>query len=432
MSLELLAFGGGIGIAIVALSYMAGYLLDAPAVKAYAKTELGELIASVVVVVLVLGVLGSAPGVIGTLSPWGAGGGGGCAVTSGGDKVACSFDERITYPNTEKGVAACRAVCAMYGPAFIESRIDDAMILPLNRLVEAMARSSMRLSKLISYNFNYQAPIPFVNPTGSSSPGAGGYMLQSALLLGMDMTALNLLLATGIKVAYAFLVAVAGQVLLPVGILLRFIPPVRPLGNILLAITLSIGLVFPLSVIWGSYLLAGTGYTHNAGAGDYDAGRIVQPVDNPPSTTLTCSPVMGGVAAYGEDIIAYILRLVLCTGPQALLPICSDPLPVNPADPPIPEGPGLQHWVAFGVWLGKLLWTGGASWALAGGAPNAQEIIDQGFTPLVEYMLPLAVARNMTVLFMAVIQFTCSIVMVKGISQALGAESQIYGLSRLV
>jgi len=84
------------------------------------------------------------------------------------------------------------------------------------------------------------------------------------------------------------------------------------------------------------------------------------------------------------------------------------------------------------VWAAKFLTTATNSVTLWLGSPTADDVINKAFNPIVDNILPTAVARNLAVLFMAVIELVCSILMVKSIAQVLGAENQLYGLSRMV
>jgi hypothetical protein len=386
----------------VALAFMAGQALNAQSIKAWARAEFGELIISAVLMVLLLGLVSTTGqmGIVKALAP-----------PSNPAFTPATFNPPPSQTLTQA----------------IEQRMQFAMVEPLQGIIESLSRSSMRLSKLLSYNYNYQVGIPIVNPTGSSSPAAGGMMLQMAMILGIDSGAINLLLASAVKVIYVFLTSASGLVLLPLGILLRFIPPTRQLGSLLLAISLSVLIVFPIAVLWSTHLLYDPAFANP-----------IPPMPDPPSTSsgllknVICSPIMSGIAIVGEDLIGQLVRLFSCIGPQALTPFCADPLPVNPFDPPIPIGPGLQHFVALYVWLGKFLAVAGSSLALYALAPTSQDVIDKAFTPLADNALPQAVSRNAAVLFMVVIDLVCSIVMAKNIAQVLASENQLYGLSRMV
>ncbi len=403
---QALAWGAGIGIAIVALAFMAGQALNAQSIKAWARAEFGELIISAVLVALIIGIVSTSGqmGIVKALAP-----------PSNTAFTPAAFNPPPSQTLTEA----------------IEQRMQFAMVEPLQGIIESLSLSSMRLSKLLSYNYNYQAMVPVVNPTGSSSPAAGGMMLQMAMILGIDSGAINLLLASAVKLIYVFLTSASSLVLLPLGILLRFIPPTRQLGSLLLAIALSVLIVFPIAVLWSTHLLYDPAFANP-----------IPPMPDPPSTSsgllknMICSPILSAVAIVGEDLIGQIVRWISCTGPQLLLPgaqeLCLDPLPVTPLDPPIPVGTGLQHWVALYVWIGKFLAGGGSSLALYALAPTSQDVIDKAFVPLADNALPQAVSRNAAVLFMVVVDLLCSIVMAKNIAQVLASENQLYGLSRMV
>ena len=91
----------------------------------------------------------------------------------------------------------------------------------------------------------------------------------------------------------------------------------------------------------------------------------------------------------------------------------------------------MQHYVVPAVYFAKLMAAIDASNNLKQASPVSKDVLDKGFTPL-ENLMPIAVGRNMAILLMAVLQLIVSIVLMKNIAQALGAENQLYGLSRMV
>ena len=390
-----MAYGGLIGIAIVAFAYMAAHFFNSNAMRAWAKQEIVELIAAAVIVMIIVQMVGAPELFLRTAIP---------------QETPPILDTQLNPPGVEK-------------------RMYERMEQPLIQLEQALLVSGMRLSKLVSYNYNYQmSGAPYINPTGSASPGAGGNMLQYALNMGVDSLSLVLLLAQSMKIIYVFLSYTSILILLPLGIILRFIPPVRQAGAMLMAIGLVVVFVYPLSVFWTTNILWNPLFSSPV-PGD----SMVPYIDNPPSSGLICSTAAAVVVNVGEDITSYILKALVCADPfTAELPICADVSRVNPANPPIPTGPGLQHYVALGFYVAKLATAIDSSNTLKNGSPSSGDMVSKGFEPLQRMLVNHAVPRGVAVLFMCVLQLIISIVMVKNIAQALGAENQLYGLSRLV
>ncbi len=379
-------YGIAIGTGIVAFAYMIGSLLQSDAMKSWSRLELGELVVSAILVVLVAE----------ALSPAGQAG-----IIKAFTGVSMGIDE-------------------------LQSRMYVYMELPLEKVTEAVAISSMHLSRIISYNYNYQLPIPYFSPTGSSSPGAGAGPLQLSVMIGMDSTALNLMLVHAVKLVFVFLIFLLGTFFMPLGIILRFIPPLRKIGSMLLGTGLAVYLVFPIAIFWGTSLLA-----FSVSPPDYDAGRLVQDPGRPPTSGFVCSTVTSALYSAGEQIPAWIIGGIVCiptiiTGGYVA---CVG----TPGSPPT-YGGGVAGIVAYLMWLFQYGFPIATTQSLkSAGDTLTPDFVSSGvYQPMVGYLLPLAVVRNLAVLFIVILALAATIILARQFAQVLGAEGQFYGLTKLV
>ncbi len=385
-----LPLGIAIGVAIIALCYMASQLFSSEGLKAYAKIELGEIILSVILVLIVLAAFDSVPG---TLS-----------------KV-------LNVPTSQFGVIEA-------GQA-----LHDSLEVPLSRALDALVSNTFRLTKIISYNYNSQLGVPGISPMYSSSPGAGASPLMLQLQTGMDTTSMTLLLVRGVRVAAVFLDFAIRIFLLPLAIFLRFVPPTRKIGGMLMGIALAVHLVFPAAVGVGLEM---------GGAFDPNLSQPVKVIDDPgtpPSRSITCSPYMATMYGVGEIVgptgicVGVCSILLLTPWTAAAYPAC-----VGAAGaPPIAPGIGCS-----GI-LGEL-------WALAQLAFPVLTSINLttsnlGATPdqisniyqiLVNQAMPTVVNLNLAALIIMVLALAATIVLARNFAQVLGGEGQFYGLVKLV
>lgn len=386
---EAYIYGAMAGTVIVALSFMLGRALNSQKLLAYSKAELGELVFTAVLLAIISFALLNADNIVRALSPPSFSG------------FSSSFEEA-------------------------QKTIYKYMEQPLMDAIEVMAKSDMRLSKIVSYNFNYNISVPYVGgPWGSSSPGAGGAPLQLALTTGIDTSALSLFLASAMKIIFVFLYIVCTLLLIPLGFFLRFIPQARQAGSLLIAISLAIIIVFPVAVFWSADILG-------KGAAAFDSSKIVPDVDNTDwLKTLICNKPLQVVNTVGEDVIGNIVAAIACMASGPGYALCFGH--INPSDIPLP-GPdsGVSGWTQFGTWLGKKIAGIAGSLAAYGFGPDSKEVLEKGFDPIANHIMPIVIERNIRVILMAIFQLVASIVMAKNIAQALGAEGQLYGLSKMV
>ncbi|MDE1798638.1 MAG: hypothetical protein KGH63_04525, partial [Candidatus Micrarchaeota archaeon] len=279
-----LPLGASIGIAFLALAYMLSQLLSSEPLRAYVKIELGELILSLILCLVVLAAFDQGPG---TLS-----------------KV-------LNIKTSQFGVAEAG------------SALQASLEAPLQRALDALVQNTFRLTKIISYNYNSQLAVPYISPMYSASPGAGASPLTLQLQTGMDTTSMTLLLVRGVRVGADFLDFAVQLFLLPLALLLRFIPPTRRVGGLLLGISLAVHLVYPAAV--GAGLELGGQFFPSGAVG------VIDDPGTPPGRGAICSPVMSAMYGLGEDV-----------GPQAICMAVLSPLLLTPWTAPL-------YWPTVGV-----------------------------------------------------------------------------------
>ncbi|PIT84264.1 hypothetical protein COU37_04345 [Candidatus Micrarchaeota archaeon CG10_big_fil_rev_8_21_14_0_10_45_29] len=382
------AYGAMAGAMIVALSYMAGRALNSQKLLAYSKSELGELVFSAILLALISFALLNSASMLQALSP-------------------PSFSTQTSADGVQKAIFK-----------YMEQPLMDA--------IEVMAKSSMRLSKIVSYNFNYNISVPYVGgPWGSASPGAGGAPLQLALTTGIDTSAMSLFLASAIKLIFIFLYTVCQFLLIPLGFFLRFIPPARQVGSLLIAISIATIFIFPASVFWSAEILG-------KGAAPFVSSQIVPDADDADwLKTLICNKPLQVVNTIGEDILGAIVGAIACaiSGPGFAACFGHE----STGDIPIPDATsGVSGWSQFGIWLGKKIAGIAGSLEAYNFGPEASEVLEKGFDPIAYHIMPRVIERNIRTILMAIFQLMATIVVAKNLAQALGAEGQLYGLSKMV
>lgn len=374
--------GIGIGVAYVALSYIAGSFFTSEKIKAYAKIEIGELLLTTILLAIILSAYGSSD----LLN----------AVAGSGSDVGGTV-----------------------------SKIETQLQIPLEKAVDSLMYSSYGLSKYMSYYYNIHAPTPYVSPIFSDSPGSGMGPLQMQISAGLDTVVLNLFLVKAVKTLYIFLEFVLSGLILPLGVILRFIPPTRKIGGILIGTALAVHFVFPAAVEWTTQLAPAMMPTYTK----MQYIPFIPDPGNPPDAGVICSEVMQTVYTLGDLLGPLVICLVACLVATIGYLACVG----YPGIYPILTGTGC-------------LGAGGNSWGFyqyifpVSEIPNlslanivltpdkAQEL----FEVVIGKMMPAIIEINLTVLIMIVIQIAATIVLARAFSQALGAEGQLYGIGRLI
>ncbi|MFH1094622.1 MAG: hypothetical protein V1728_00195 [Candidatus Micrarchaeota archaeon] len=407
----------GIGLAIaaslVAIFYMLGQYFSIEGLKAYSRVETGELVLSVIVAAVVLAAFSSQFQLLQAVS---------------GDSTMSS--------------------------AKVAGLMQTYMEQPLASMVKVLSQDAFRFTKVASYNYNYQAPsfLPF-NPTSSNSPGSGAYPIITQLTTAVDTSSMTLLLAQAARLAYLFMDYSFALLIMPIGFVLRFIPPTRKVGGLLLGIGLSVHLVFPAAVVMTAGLATSfapsldpdgshpKSWLNDGGQAADGKGLLLADPGTPPDSNVIASPVANTMYQAGEIIGPKGVCTVGCAAVCAPLLVTGGFLAcwngcMGEAPPQAPYWPG---WACQGIY-GMVQWLMQVIYPIYGSVSvensflhkTPEEIASQYFDPLLHVVLPVAIERNLAVLIMLVIDLAASIVLARGFATVIGGEGQFYGLNKLI
>lgn len=387
--------GLSIGIAIVALAWMLASALSADGLRAWARMELSELLLSTILVLIVVLVVEHSSGI---LMP-------AASLNSPGDVSG------VMYRNLEE---------------------------PLQAVIKNMASDAFRMTKVLGYNYNGQLAVPFLSRTYSNSPGAGANPLMMQLIGGMDTTSMTLLLAKSVRVLFLFLLTAMTGFILPLAVLLRFIPFTRKIAGTLMGVALAVILVFPTAAMWSmqmgnSFVPQANGIGTGNGicvSGATADGRQLPAVicdpGNPPARDVICNKWMSGVYTIGE-----------VAGPSiicGILSIFGVPFGKPPSPAPIFPGVACSGWLGTIWWIVQFFFQVNSSSTLSGSAlaMSSGQIVNTIYVPLQTAIMPPVVGWNLAVLLMIILMLAPTIVLARNFGQVLGGEAQIYGLTRLI
>ena len=379
-----LPVGAAIGVAYVALAYIAGSFTTSDKLKAYAKLEVGELLISAILISIVL----------------------------------------FAYGSNEMLEAVAGANSDVAGTA---AKLESAFELPMQKAVNSIMYSSYGLSKYISYYYNIHGPTPYVSPIFSDSPGSGMGPLQMQLSMGLDTLTLNLFLVKAVKVLYIFLEFVLSNLILPLGIILRFVPPARKVGGVLIGIALAVHFVFPAAVEWTSQLAP-------AMMPEYynvlnENIPVIPDPGKPPLAGMMCSETMQTVYSMGDLLGPLAICLVACllSGPGYLA--CLGVPGVFPTVTGAGCLGGAGNIWGFAQYAFPVAQIPGlATSELALTPDRAQQL----FEIVLAKIMPAVMEIGLATLILIIIQIACTVVLARAFSQALGAEGQLYGIGRLI
>lgn len=369
------AAGAAAGAAYLALTYMAGSFLQSNAIKSYFKLEMEEFIISLILVLLCLEVYWQHDSLLAPIA---------------GKNLP---DAQVSI---ELGKIADKLYAATVG----------------------LAQNNFRLGMLVGYNYNYQVPMPLpVTYIGGTSPTAGASPLVSALLTGSDGLWMIAFLVRTEYVFYLFSKFAAVSYLLPFGVVLRFIPPLRKIGGLLLAGALGIFFVFPAAVLFGGAL-----YPYLMPAA---MPALVPYAKTPVANSMICNQIISDLATIGE--------ILGPTGICRLLPFIPPGSPSVPA--PIGPGvPGCDYWVSLIWWGIKFAFDAGMAATLPHNAMvlSPDDLVSNYYNPIVNNWLPFALQTGMASMALVLVHVIPLILITRNLAEILSAEGQIYGLSKII
>lgn len=373
--------GLGIGAGLMAVLYMAARLFQLEGLKAWVRLELGELAVSAILVAIVVSAYNLQTPLIDALS-------------------------------------------GSQNPAWT---IHNGLEKPLEASLESLARTMMRLTKVISYNFNYQTSFYLFASTSSSSPSAGAGVLLTEVMGGADTTSMTLLLTRGVRVGWQFLSFAAFFFLMPIGLILRFIPPTRRLAGTLLGISLALNLVFPVAIAWsvglGSWMV------------DFQAPMVeVENRQMPAVAGAICSETMSGMYTAGEVVAPLMLSIIPCL-PALLWPGAFVACVGKPGTPATsdPTATGLSGLLSTLWAIAQIFFSIAGSLILqTSDLAISPGVAVEYYNVLMDKILPVVLARNLATLLVMVMAIAPTVVLARNFAQVLGGEGQFYGLAKLV
>ena len=239
----------------IGLSYMVGKLLEMQVLEAWAKIEVQELAATVIIAVFCVSMIASVD-------------------------AAASFLVGKAPGSTNIGVIASNTI--------------DAPYFDGQALYKALSKAYYGVARWASYSYTVGINAYVMSTSYSSSPGSGLYALASDIGGSMDSVA-NFMLFLAAQKSFVIFFVNAATVMLPVGIFLRAFSITRKVGSTILAATIAAAVVFP-----ASYLISGELYGTFRPDLRTKTNSIQGPAEenqNPPMTGLVCSPWMSAFIA---------------------------------------------------------------------------------------------------------------------------------------
>ncbi len=394
------AAGAAVGAAMIGLAYMAGKAIQSQALQSYSRVEIEEYVLAAFLAMLCLVLLSDA-GRVEILK----------ALTGGGfaDRAALDLEIRKAY---------------------------DFQAAKLSDVIRDLARNTLYVSRAVSYNFNLLSPnlhVPFTANYGKS-PSAGGAPIISLLMTGADSTSLLLLLIKAERIIYFFFQFISLEYLLPAGLFMRFVPPARKAGGLLIAAAIGGLLIFPTATLWTDSMLQNPGNSLLPGG----SMKLVADINQGMLLDAICNPVINTLMAIGEPLGGFLACLIPClAGPQALgFFACLGAMSPFPQFQP-PAGlpacwAGMEniiYYVTAGV---RLLLGMGLNWSPL--AMSTDDFVSNYYKPIVgpggalEYTMKTALA----IIAMFVLRMIAVVLIIKNLAGILASEGQIHGISKLI
>jgi hypothetical protein len=202
---------GVIVIIFLALANMLATAISNPQLEAWAKTELREFAAGIILIAIIMAFFISSNGVS-------------VALTGQSDYVGQSQT--------------------------IVNGWEDNIISAYDNIVEA----ATRIRAAASYSSGTNIPIYWVSLNYQSSPLGGAAIFLVPLTIATQGMTNAIFLSEAIGLLLAFLKVVVPKILLPISFALRLVPFTRKLGNTMIALSLGAIVFLPLSVILADVL----------------------------------------------------------------------------------------------------------------------------------------------------------------------------------
>lgn len=246
-------------IGFTVLAYMAGEAMEMPTIKAFAKNEVLELGNTIVIFAFIVVALGAFSLAAERMYPHIE-----YTTTAGvqANSGECGYyhDDPYNHPGTPEHKPTMFSMADYFlgcQPYWDSHQTGSGGVL-LPRLVEVYT-SLMQLETILGVlsTLGAQVNLPqasIILPSVSISFHAGLTVVSEAHTVIVDMIGLSIVTVVGQKVLLEFIYASVLKYFLPLGILLRAIPITRKTGSTVIAVCLVFYFVYPSSIMINKYI----------------------------------------------------------------------------------------------------------------------------------------------------------------------------------
>ncbi|MEM3362513.1 MAG: hypothetical protein QXV83_03945 [Candidatus Anstonellaceae archaeon] len=307
-----------------------------------------------------------------------------------------------------------------------------------------LIKNSFLFSKFSTFNYNFQAGLSTNKLIGLSffaysytegkSYSYGTNLILSQLMYAIDFCFSLILLIRGTFNIVLFLAFLSFNFLLPLGVLLRFIPFTKKIGGFILGYTLSFIFIFPLSVDLSSALFDySIKLAEDKKFVDYSNKLDFPDIELPDYSSLEAwayllSPFYVMDTAIPAQDIAQLINLLF----PAIPPGEAEPKTQDILSPIIRGKPIASFIQAVINLIRAIIPTIIGDGIRSYGVFPPQQIVEDFYVPLVKFVLPNLVLVALLSFSCIIMQFTFTIVLGKQFSAILGQEGNLFALQRLL
>lgn len=284
------------------------------------------------------------------------------------------------------------------------------------------------LSRYTGFSYSRTKGMPIVKywytDFESASPGAGLAPLQSQIMQAFNKLSQSLLILMSEIVLLKFIFFAVPLYLLPLGLIFRAFPFTRSFGSTLIAISIALYFLFPLSLYVYNDLLVSvqraSGYDTDIMSRNIDSyAHAIDPGSIPGAKEIS-TPMASLIALLGD--LGFVL--VTCT------PICAAAV--------IGGVPWSACWTACKMIAEAvyIIIVPGFQYIYGNGLANhiliSKGTLNAMFSLVLDNILPFVAFVWIKTILGFIIALTITVSSVRGLSSAIGGEMQLYGLTRLL
>ncbi|MDD5171785.1 MAG: hypothetical protein PHF60_01995 [Candidatus ainarchaeum sp.] len=361
----------------LALMGMLSKTISDPKLEAWTKTEIRELIAGVIIVVIVTAFFISSSGIT-------------IALTGKSDPITAATD------------------------------VLDGLVEKYDIAYVYIVQAATKIRVAATYSPYSAIPLWYVSINYTTNPLAGIAIMLNSLNMATQALANVIYLAEGLRLLLLFCKAVVPPVILPLAFVLRLIPFTRKTGNTLIAVGLAAVVILPFSVVLAGELNSTLGdEMPDARISDItalDSNSLAMITVEPLCESTAARLLLGATDPLFSLIVCLPLLLIPYVGP-ALFGLCFN-LVMYVVYPIIMDVFQIVMTVLIIIW----------ELSLANGAEGyAMVVYDQVHPFLVE-------VNNLVLLSYIdfIVIATVTIVGARSLSAALGGEAYMAGIQRLI